>query len=102
MSILIFLHESELSPAGGPLGVGYYIHEEVKKRGLSDQIFFLAGGTISFRRNFFTQIVDKLPAQLKKHIRSIRRLQKMYGECYPQLLSLGTFKILTQFISIRL
>ena len=77
MSILIFLHESELSPAGGPLGVGYYIHEEVKKRGLSDQIFFLAGGTISFRRNFFTQIVDKLPAQLKKHIRSIRRLQNV-------------------------
>lgn len=44
MSVLVFLRESDLSPAGGPLGVGYYIHEEAKKRDLLNQIFFLSGG----------------------------------------------------------
>ena len=46
MSVLVFLRESDLSPAGGPLGVGYYIHEEDKKRDLLNQIFFLSGGHI--------------------------------------------------------
>ncbi len=48
MSVLVFLRESDLSPAGGPLGVGYYIHEEAKKRDLLNQIFFLSGGGYSF------------------------------------------------------
>ena len=44
MSVLVFLKESELSPAGGPLGVGYYIYQQVKSRNLGDQILFLTGG----------------------------------------------------------
>lgn len=78
MSILIFLPESDLSPAGGPLGVGYYIHQEVLKRNLSDQISFLSGtGSISYTRTFVKKIIDKLPAPILKHIHSVRRLQNL-------------------------
>jgi glycosyltransferase involved in cell wall biosynthesis len=75
MSILIFLHELDLSPAGGPLGVGYYIHQEVHKRNLSNQIVFLPGGGVtSAIKVFIKNIVSELPEPIKKHIRSIRRV----------------------------
>lgn len=32
MKELIYLDENALSPAGGPLGVGYYINEEAKRQ----------------------------------------------------------------------
>lgn len=75
MSVLIFLPESDLSPAGGPLGVGYYIQQEVIKRNLSEQIVFLPGGSqISYPKAFMKSVVNRLPDSLKKHIRSMRRL----------------------------
>lgn len=75
MSVLVFLRESDLSPAGGPLGVGYYIHEEAKKRDLLNQIFFLSGGgTASTSKTLMKNIVNELPEVIRKHIRSIRRL----------------------------
>lgn len=67
MSILVFLKESELSPAGGPLGVGYYIYQQVKSRNLGDQILFLTGGgTYSPSGRFLKNVVAKLPLLLKK------------------------------------
>lgn len=67
MSVLVFLKESELSPAGGPLGVGYYIYQQVKSRNLGDQILFLTGGgTYSSRGCFLKSVVGKLPFIIKK------------------------------------
>lgn len=40
MKELIFLDEKALAPAGGPLGVGYYIYNEAKKAG-DQEIEFL-------------------------------------------------------------
>lgn len=75
MSVLVFLKESELSPAGGPLGVGYYIYQQVKSRNLGDQILFLTGGgTYSSRGCFLKSVVGKLPFIIKKNIRSLHRL----------------------------
>ena len=39
--ILIYLNQNKLNPAGGPNGVGYYLREEIIKRKLEDEFFFL-------------------------------------------------------------
>ena len=33
MKILVYLEEENLAPKGGPLAVGYYYNEEMKRRG---------------------------------------------------------------------
>ena len=33
MKVLVYLPEEKLCPKGGPLSVGYYYHEEMKRRG---------------------------------------------------------------------
>lgn len=75
MKELIYLDENALSPAGGPLGVGYYIFEEAKKASDKEIHFLKSDNTIKERETRQKNILYKFP-RLTKIVRSIRHIRE--------------------------
>lgn len=75
MKELIYLDENALSPAGGPLGVGYYIFEESKKVSDEEISFLKSDNTIKIREARQKQILYKFP-RITKIVRSIRHIRE--------------------------
>ena len=75
MKELIYLDENALSPAGGPLGVGYYIFEEAKKASDKEIYFLKSDNTIKAREAQQKKILYKFP-RLTKIVRSIRHIRE--------------------------
>lgn len=75
MKELIYLDEKALSPAGGPLGVGYYIYEEAKKA--SDQEIYFLSSDAKAKENEAKQkkFLYKFP-RITKIVRSIRHIRE--------------------------
>ena len=88
MKVLIYLREDELAPCGGPLGVGFYYKEEIKKKNNSD-IQFLPTKKINETRNTAKKYVKKLPKslyRLQHDLREIFFLKKLFrGKIEPAL-----------------
>lgn len=79
MKELIYLDEKALSPAGGPLGVGYYIYEEAK-RALDHEICFLrSDDKVKETEARQKKILYKFPriTKIVRTIRHIREYRKM-------------------------
>ncbi len=92
MKILIYLDENALSPAGGPLGVGYYIHEEVVRRGLAKQIHFLRSDPDKKRReDRLKAILHKFPRMTAVE-RSLRRILGYHTMFYTPRKKAGVFQ----------
>lgn len=75
MKELIYLDENALSPAGGPLGVGYYIFEEAKKASDKEIYFLKSDDTIKVREAQQKKILYKFP-RLTKIVRSVRHIRE--------------------------
>lgn len=91
MKLLIYLDENALGPAGGPLGVGYYLHEETVARGLSDQIHFLKSDqNVKARESKQKKILYKFP-RLTKIVRSLRHIREYNGMLYSPDVTKGKF-----------
>ncbi len=88
MKVLIYLREDELAPCGGPLGVGFYYKEEIKKKNNS-YIQFLPAKKINETRNTAKKYVKKLPKslyRLQHDLREIFFLKKLFrGKIKPAL-----------------
>ncbi len=92
MKILIYLDENALSPAGGPLGVGYYIHEEVVRRGLTKQIHFLRSNPDKKRREDWLKTILHKSPKLTAVERSLRRMIEYHTMFYHPRKEAGVFK----------
>ncbi len=80
MKVLIYLRADELAPCGGPLGVGFYYNEEIKKNNNSN-IQFLPAKRINDTRNTAKKYVKKLPKslyRLQHDLREIFFLKKLF------------------------
>lgn len=80
MKELIYLDKNSLSPAGGPLGVGYYIYEEAKS--MHDQTIVFLDEDIKKKekRDKLKKVIYRLPyiARIIKSIRNIISYHKMF------------------------
>lgn len=74
MKELIYLDENALSPAGGPLGVGYYIHEETSKDNDSSISFLKSDVAVKDREARQKRILYKFP-HMTKIVRSLRHIK---------------------------
>lgn len=75
MKELIYLDENALSPAGGPLGVGYYIFEEAKKVSDKEIDFLKSDCKIKEKEAQQKKILYKFP-RITKIVRSIRHIRE--------------------------
>ena len=76
MPVLIYLHRNQLRPAGGPLGVGYYIYEEVNNRGIQDDVCFLENKE-TVKDKFFYPLVKSIMRMFPFLDRTLRALKKI-------------------------
>lgn len=76
MPVLIYLHRNQLRPAGGPLGVGYYIYEEVNNRGIQDDVCFLENKE-TVKDKFFYPLVKSIMRMFPFLDKTLRALKKI-------------------------
>lgn len=80
MKELIYLDINKLSPAGGPLGVGYYIYQEAKSAGDTEICFLNTDKKKQERDGRLKKILYKFPklTLLVRSIRHIKEYRKMF------------------------
>ncbi len=91
MKLLIFLDENALGPAGGPLGVGYYLHEQTQNRGLGEQIQFLRSNLKTKEREGRQKKILYKFARLTKIVRSLRHIKEYHSMLYKPAYTQGKF-----------
>lgn len=96
MRELIYLDKNALSPAGGPLGVGYYIYEE-SRRAADQSIEFLETNIkVKNRETKQKKILYKFP-RVTKIVRSIRHIieyKKMFNSPIDNSVKFRKFDII--------
>lgn len=79
MKVLFYLFQDRLSPRGGPLGVGYYYYQEMKRRN-SDLIDFLeddpASKGVHAAGRSITRHLPEWVNRIHRNIRGARNLKK--------------------------
>jgi len=90
MKELIYLDENALSPAGGPLGVGYYIHEEAKRAADQEICFLKSDDSIKKTEAKQKKVLYKFP-RITKIVRSIRHIQEYRRMLYSPEVTPGKF-----------
>ncbi|SET25745.1 Glycosyltransferase involved in cell wall bisynthesis [Pseudobutyrivibrio sp. C4] len=84
--ILFYLQKNKLSPRGGPLGVGYYYWDEMKKRNESTIDFIENDSTTENIMGVARKIVGHLPKKiydLQHSLRDIKRIKKLLKDPSP-------------------
>ena len=90
MKELIYLDENALSPAGGPLGVGYYINEEAKKAGDDCIEFIKSNPKVKEKEGKQKKILYKFP-RLTKIVRSVRHIKDYRNMLYSPSVEMNKF-----------
>ena len=75
MKVLIYLEEQKLAPAGGPLAVGFYYHQEIQKNGDKEFDFVKTSNERSVAFTYAKSFSSYLPEWFNNIIRSIRRVK---------------------------
>lgn len=74
MKVLVYLPEEKLCPKGGPLSVGYYYHEEMKRRGVHTLDFTHVNVQYEETHRKGRNITSKLPKWFNNIHRTIRHI----------------------------
>lgn len=75
MKVLIYLEEDRIAPVGGPLGVGYHIHQAVQKNGI-DYIDFLPANVQKMKKESSQKKWLYKHKRLTKIVRSVRHIME--------------------------
>lgn len=98
MKVLVYLAEEKLAPKGGPLAVGYYYYEEMKRRGKHTLEFNHINKSYEDIYNKGRGLTSKLPAWLNRFHRIIRDIYRRYkllnGKLYAPERNLSEYDII--------
>lgn len=91
MKELIFLDEKALAPAGGPLGVGYYIYNEAKKSGDQEIEFLKSSEKKKTKEAKQKKLLYRFP-RLTLLVRSLRHIKEYRQMLYSPTHDASIFK----------
>lgn len=98
MKVLVYLPEEKLCPKGGPLSVGYYYNEEMKRRGEHTLEFTHVNTKNEEIHRKGKNITRRLPKWINEIHRTIRhiisRRKFLSGVCYAQTRDFSQYDII--------